>query len=108
MGICTILICYYAFSRNGIDNIDRIITTITIQVQTVDGFGIQVGGIVRADEPSPLGTVVSGIAIVEASVTIVVAPVTDDIRSCYIMIIPAPPYFVHNYLFAAKFVHFEG
>lgn len=86
-----------------------IVTAIAIEVQTIDGLGIQVGGIVRRDESTPLGRVISGVAVVQSGVAVVViASVTDDVRSCYIMIIPAPPYFVHQYLFAAKFIHFEG
>ena len=86
MGICTILICYYAFSRNGIDNIDRIITTITIQVQAIDGCGVQVGGIVGRDKSAPLGAVVSGVTEVQAGVVIVVvATVTDGVGVCHIV-----------------------
>ena len=86
MGICTILICYYAFSRNGIDNIDRIITTITIQVQAIDGCGVQVGGIVGRDKSAPLGAVVSGVTEVQAGVVIVVvATVTDGVGVCHLV-----------------------
>ena len=62
----------------GICVIDRIIIAIAIQIQTVDGFGIQVGGIVGRDESTPFGAVVSGVAVVEASVVIVVVTTITD------------------------------
>ena len=64
----------------GIRVIHRIIITIAIQVQTVDGFGGQVSGIIGRDKSAPLGGVVPGVAVVQASVVIVViATVTDGI-----------------------------
>lgn len=60
--------------------IHRIIIAIAIQIQTVDGFGVQVGSIIGRDESVPFGRVVSGVAVVEASVVIVVvATVTDGV-----------------------------
>ena len=62
----------------GVTIVDRIITAITIQVQAVDGFGIQVGGIVRRDKSSPLGAVIAGVTVIQASViSIVIATVTN-------------------------------
>ena len=46
----------------------RIIIAIAIEVQTVDRFGVQVGGIVGRDESAPFGRVVSGVTVIEASV----------------------------------------
>ena len=51
-----------------VNNIYRIIAAIAIQVQAVDGFGVQVCGIVRRDKPSPLGAVVPGVAKIQAGV----------------------------------------
>ena len=63
--------------------VNRIITTIAIQVQTVDGFGVQVGGIVGRDESAPLGGVIPGVAVIQAGIVIVViATVTDGICVC--------------------------
>ena len=56
----------------GILVIHGIIIAIAIQVQAVDGFGVQVGGIVGRDESAPFGRVVSGVTVIEASVGIVV------------------------------------
>ena len=70
----------------GICVIDRIIIAIAIQIQTVDGFGIQVGGIVGGDESTPLRAVVSGVTVVEASVAVVVVTtITDGIGVCHIV-----------------------
>ena len=67
----------------GICKIDGIIIAIAIQVQAIDGFGVQVGGIVGADETAPLGGVIPGVAVVQAGVVIVViAAVTDGICVC--------------------------
>jgi hypothetical protein len=61
--------------------VDRIIAAIAIQVQAVDGFGVQVGGIVGRDESAPFGRVIPGVAVIQAGVVIVViAAVTDGIR----------------------------
>ena len=58
--------------------IHRIIIAVAIQVQTIDGFGIQVGGIIGRDESSPLRRRIPGIAVVQTGVVIVVvATVTD-------------------------------
>ena len=48
--------------------IDRIIVAIAIQVQAVDGVGIEVGGIVRRDESAPFGAVITGVAVVQAGI----------------------------------------
>lgn len=64
----------------GICEIDGIIITIAIQVQTVDGFGVQVGGIVGRDKSAPFGGVIPGVAVVQAGIVIVViAAITDGI-----------------------------
>ena len=60
--------------------VNRVVIAVAIQVQAVDGFGVQVGGVIRGDKSSPLGGVVPGVAVVQASVVIVViATVTDGI-----------------------------
>ena len=64
-----------------VNEVHRIIIAIAIQVQAIDGFGIQVGGIIGRDKSSPLGGVIPGVAVIQASVVIVViAAVTDGIR----------------------------
>ena len=64
----------------GIRVIHRIVIAIAIQVQTVDGFGIQVGGIVGADESAPFRGVIPSVTIIEAGIVIVViATVTDGV-----------------------------
>ena len=51
---------------------------ITIQIQTVDILGIQVSGIVGRDESTPLGGVIPGVAVVQASIVIVVVTTVTD------------------------------
>ena len=55
-----------------------IVPRIAIQVQTVDGFGIQVGGVIRGDKSSPLGGVIPGVAIIQAGIVIVVIAAVAD------------------------------
>ena len=75
----------------GIKIIDRIVIAIAIQVQAVDGFEIQVGGIVGANKSAPLGGVIPGVAIVQASIVIVVVTtVANEIGFAYILP-PSPP-----------------
>ena len=90
------MICYYAFSRNGIDNIDRIITTITIQVQAIDGCGVQVGGIVGRDKSAPFRGVIPSVTIIEAGIiSSVIATVTNMVdfgpATSAIFILPSSP-----------------
>ena len=51
-----------------IAGIDRIVIAIAIQIQTVDGFGVKVGGIVGADEAAPFGRVIPGITVIQTGV----------------------------------------
>jgi hypothetical protein len=63
-----------------VNEVHRIIATIAIQVQTVDGFGVQVGSVIRGDKSSPLGAIIPGVAVIQASVVIeVIATVTDGV-----------------------------
>ena len=62
----------------GICEIDRIVIAIAIQVQAVDGFGVQVGGIVGRDKSAPFGGVIPGVAVIQASVVIVVITAVTD------------------------------
>ena len=63
-----------------VNNIYRIIAAIAIQVQSIDGFGIQVGSVVRGDESAPLGGVIPSVAVVQTRIVIVViATVTDGV-----------------------------
>ena len=62
----------------GVCVIHRIIIAIAIQIQAVGGIGVEVGGIVRRDESSPLRGIVPGVAVVEASIVIVVITAIAD------------------------------
>jgi hypothetical protein len=67
----------------GINHIDRVITTIAILVQAVDGVGVEVGGIIGADKAAPLGRIVPGIAVVQAGIfVVVVAAIADRVGFC--------------------------
>jgi hypothetical protein len=60
--------------------IHRIVIAIAIQVQAVDGFGIQIGGIVGRDEPTPLGGVIAGVAVIQTGIIVViVAAITNGV-----------------------------
>jgi hypothetical protein len=62
-------------------NTNRIVIAIAVEIQTIDGLGIQVGGIVGRDESAPLGAIIPGVAVIQAGIVIVViAAVTDGIR----------------------------
>ena len=58
--------------------IHRIIIAIAIQVQAVGGFRIQVGSVVGGDKSAPFGAVVSGVAVIQAGVVIVVVTTVTD------------------------------
>ena len=58
--------------------IDRIIIAIAIQVQAVGGFGIQVAGIIRGDESSPLGVIVAGVQVIQPGLPVVVIAAVAD------------------------------
>ena len=61
----------------------RIVIAIAIQVQAVDGFGVQVGGIIGRDESAPLRAVVSCVAVVQTRIVVVViATVANGIGVC--------------------------
>ena len=66
--------------------IHRIIIAVTIQVQAIDRFGVEVGGIIGRDESAPFGGVIPGVAIIQAGViVVVVAAVTDGVGLTYIL-----------------------
>jgi hypothetical protein len=52
----------------GIRVVDRIVTAIAIQVQAVDGFGIQVGSVVGTDKSAPFWGVIPGVAVVQTGI----------------------------------------
>ena len=53
-------------------------------VQAVDGIGIQIGGIVGGDEAAPLGAVISGVAVIQAGIfVVVIATITNRVGFCY-------------------------
>ena len=49
-------------------NTNRIVITIAIQVQAIDGFGVEVGSIVGRDKSAPFGGVIPGVQIIQAGV----------------------------------------
>ena len=68
---------------SGIAVIDRIVIAVTVQVQAVDGGGVEVGSVVRADEAAPLRAVISGIAVVQAGFfVVVVATIANRVGFC--------------------------
>ena len=67
-------------ASTGIHAVNGIIIAIAVQVQAVDGFGVEVGCIIGRDESAPFGGVIPGIAIIEAGIVIeVIATVTDGV-----------------------------
>ena len=58
--------------------VNRVVIAVAIQVQAVDGFGVQVGGIIGRDESAPFGGVIPGVAIVQAGIVIVVITAVTD------------------------------
>ena len=76
--------------------VNRVVIAVAIQVQAVDGFGVQVGGVIRGDKSSPLGGVVPGVAVIQASViSSVIATVTNMVdfgpATSAIFILPSSP-----------------
>lgn len=63
---------------------------IAIQVQAIGKIVIQVGGVVRADKPMPLGAVISCVAVIQAGIVIVVIATTTN-RAGLIYILPNFP-----------------
>ena len=55
-----------------------VVIAIAIQVQAIDGFGVQVCGIIRRDKSAPLGAIITGVAVVKARVVIVVIATVAD------------------------------
>ena len=57
-----------------------IIIAIAIEVQAVDGFGVEVGSAIGRDKSAPFGAVVSCITIVQAGIVIeVIAAITNGV-----------------------------
>ncbi len=61
--------------------VHRIIIAIAIQVQTIDGFGGEVGGIIGRDKSAPFGRVIPGVAVIEAGIVIVVVATATNMVS---------------------------
>ena len=59
--------------------IHGIIIAIAIEVQAVDGFGIQVGGVIRRDKSAPFGGVIPGVAIIQAGIIRTVIAISTKI-----------------------------
>ena len=73
-----------------VNKVYQIIIAITIQVQAVDGVGVQVGSIIGRDKSAPFGRVIPGVAVVEAGViVVVVAAITNGVGFAYIL--PSSP-----------------
>lgn len=71
--------CYFiCFLWSGTSYINWIVIAIAIEIQAVDGFGIQVGSIVGRDEPTPLGGVIAGVAVIQTGIFIVVIATVAD------------------------------
>ena len=67
----------------GINQIHRIVIAIAIEVQAVDGFRIQVSSIIGRDESTPLWGVISGVAVIQAGIVIVViTAITNGVGIC--------------------------
>lgn len=61
----------------------RIIAAMAIEVQAVDGFGGEVGSIIGRDKSAPFGAVISGVAVIQAGVVIVViAAIANGVGLC--------------------------
>ena len=56
---------------------NRIVIAIAIEIQSIDGFGVQVGGVIRRDKSAPIGGIVPGVAIIQTGVirTIIAASI---------------------------------
>ena len=54
--------------------IHRIITTITVKVKSIYGFGVKIRSAIRGNKSTPLGRVVTRVEIVELGVLVVVIP----------------------------------
>ena len=58
--------------------IHRIIIAVAIEVQAIDIFGIQVGGIIGRDKSAPFGGIIPGVAVIQAGVAVVVVTAVTD------------------------------
>jgi len=63
--------------------VDGIIITIAIQIQPIEAVGIEISRIIRRDESSPFGAIVTRIEIVQAGILVViVTAISDGILGC--------------------------
>ena len=68
----------------GVGVVDGVVAAVAILVQSVDGVGVEVGGVVGRDKSSPLGAVIPGVAVVQAGIVIVVvATIANRVGFCY-------------------------
>jgi len=68
----------------GICVVHRVVATVAILVQAVDGIGVEVSGVIGGDKASPFGGVVPGVAVVQAGFGIVVVTaVANGVGLCY-------------------------
>ena len=51
-----------------VKKVHRIIITITVKIQAIDRFRVEVGGIVGGDNSAPFGGVIPGVAVIEAGI----------------------------------------
>ena len=55
-----------------------IIIAIAIEIQSIDGFGVDIDGIIRGDESSPLGVIVAGVQVIQPGLPVVVIATVAD------------------------------
>ena len=64
----------------GICVIHRIVIAIAILVQAIDGFGVEISGVVGGDKAAPFGRIVPGVAVIQAGIIVVViAAITNRV-----------------------------
>ena len=60
--------------------VNRVVIAVAIQVQAVDGFGVQVGSIIGRNESAPFGGVIPSVAIIQTGIIVVViAAITNRV-----------------------------
>ena len=63
----------------GVGVVDGVVAAVAILVQTIDGFGVQVIGCIGGNESTPFGGVISGVAIIQAGIFVVVVAIGTKI-----------------------------
>ena len=82
--IIKIVVRKSSFDVATIHDVDGVVAAVAILVQAVDGGGIQVGSIIGGDESAPFGAVISGVAVIQTGIiVVVVATVTNGVGLRY-------------------------